>query len=350
LIHRFAQGLAIDALEARRNHTDAADRARTRGQFGSGAGGGFGLDLLQLALKLALALKHLLQLVEQLGLAATEQCRDLDESLLLLRNVGHCCSTGNRFDAAHARSDTAFGQDFEQPDIAGATHVGSAAQLGRECTHAQHPYPLAVFFAEQGHGTEIERLLHVHLMHFGLGVATDLRIDQGFDLRQLRAAHRLEMGKVEAQPLRRHQRAFLADMLAQYLAQRGMQQMGGRMVGHHRLPALAIHRCRKRVADRQRARIQGTDMAVKLVGELVGIADHEALSRTPGQHTGIAHLPAGLGVERGLVEHHDGALTGTDARHRAAIDHQRQHFASVSGKALIPAEPGRRQRAKQLPG
>ncbi len=38
-------------------------------------------------------------------------------------------------------------------------------------------------------------------------------------------SHRLEMREIKPQPVRRHQRAFLLDMRAQHLAQRGMQQM-----------------------------------------------------------------------------------------------------------------------------
>src|SRR3546814_8954491 len=82
-------------------------------------------------------------------------------------------------------------------------YVGAATQLGREFAHAQHPHPLAVFFAEQGHGAEIERLLHVHLMHFGLGIAADLRVDQGFDLGQLLVADRSEEHTSELQSLMR---------------------------------------------------------------------------------------------------------------------------------------------------
>src|SRR3546814_21037652 len=66
-------------------------------------------------------------------------------------------------------------------------------------------------------------------------------------------------------------------MLAGHFAQRRMQQMGGGMVDHDRLPPIAIDGGSHAVTNRQRARLQHTDMAVKLIGELAGIADHETL-------------------------------------------------------------------------
>src|SRR3546814_2488682 len=91
-----------------------------------------------------------------------------------------------------------------------------------------------------------------------------------------------------------------------------MQQMGGGMVDHDRLPPIAIDGGSHTVTNRQRARLQHTDMAVKLIGELAGIADHETLTDTDAQRSGIADLPARIGVERRLVKHHDGILTGRD--------------------------------------
>src|SRR3546814_16549626 len=117
---------------------------------------------------------------------------------------------------------------------------------------------------------------------------------------------------------------------------------------YERWPPIAIDGGSHAVTNRQRARLQHTDMAVKLIGELAGIADHETLTDTAAQRSGIADLPARLGVERRLVEHHDGILTGRDTLDGAAIDDQRQHRACLRNQRVVTAELRRRQRAEHF--
>ena len=52
----------------------------------------------------------------------------------------------------------------------------------------------------------------------------------GEDFRFLAVGHGLEMGEVETQPLRSHQGTLLGHMIAQYLAQGGMYEVGGGMI------------------------------------------------------------------------------------------------------------------------
>ena len=56
----------------------------------------------------------------------------------------------------------------------------------------------------------------------------------------------LRMREVEAQPIRRDQRAFLRDVIAEHLAQRLVQQMRRRMVGADLSAARVIDRERER--------------------------------------------------------------------------------------------------------
>src|SRR3546814_10732381 len=123
--------------------------------------------LFHFTLKLPLPLQQLLQLVDDLGLAATEQSRNLGQTLLFVGNVGQCRRAGHRLDAANARRDTTFRQYLEQADIAGMAYVGAATQLGREFAHAQHPHPLAVFRSEE-HTSEIQSLLRISYAVFCL--------------------------------------------------------------------------------------------------------------------------------------------------------------------------------------
>ena len=73
-------------------------------------------------------------------------------------------------------------------------------------------------------------------------ILQDVAVDARLDLLQLLGGQRLGMGKVEAQPVGRDQRAGLAGMLAQHGVQLGVQQVGGGVVAHDVAPALDIHR------------------------------------------------------------------------------------------------------------
>ena len=122
--------------------------------------------------------------------------------------------------------------DLEQADVTGARHVRAAAQFGRGLAHAQHAHAIAVLLAEQRHRAEIQRFLHVHVVHFGRMVVADFGVHPALDLGQLAGTERSEMGEVEAQTVGRDQRTLLGDVIAEHAAQGGMQQVRGRVVEH----------------------------------------------------------------------------------------------------------------------
>ena len=76
------------------------------------------------------------------------------------------------------------------------------------------------------------------------------------------------MGEIEAQPVGRDQRALLRDMVAEHLAQRLVQQMGGGMVGADRGAARVIDLQLERRADRERALLD-LDVMDEEVAELL---------------------------------------------------------------------------------
>src|SRR3546814_11876897 len=83
---------------------------------------------------------------------------------------------GQCLDPAHAGGDTAFGHDLEQADVARATDVGAATQLGGTLAHPQYPDLVAVLLAEQGHGAEIQPPTHAHRLDFVVVVGTHLSV------------------------------------------------------------------------------------------------------------------------------------------------------------------------------
>jgi hypothetical protein len=99
-----------------------------------------------------------------------------------------------------------------------------------------------VLFAEQAIAPNSMRFLHSHVMHFGLRIAADLGVHPGLDQAELLGRDGLEVGEVEAQAIRCHQRALLLHVGAQHFAQGGVQQVGGGVVedrGGTRSPSTA---------------------------------------------------------------------------------------------------------------
>ncbi len=96
----------------------------------------------------------------------------------------------------------------------------AAAQLEAVARHLDHPHRIAVLLAEQRHGAPIDGvpIRHKPLRH--LFVRPNLLVHQPLDFLQLTVAQRPAVREVEAQPVRRHQRAGLRDVLTQHGAQR----------------------------------------------------------------------------------------------------------------------------------
>ena len=71
-------------------------------------------------------------------------------------------------------------------------------------------------------------------------VAIDLFVHDALDVAPLVVGERLEVREVEAQPIRRDERAGLAHVRAQPLAQRGVQQVRGGVVAARRIASVGI--------------------------------------------------------------------------------------------------------------
>src|SRR3982074_2328103 len=88
---------------------------------------------------------------------------------------------GDGLDATHARRNATLIHDLQEPDIAGAMYVRSAAELLAEIRNAYYAYLVAVLFTKQSHGACSDSLVERHDLGFNLNVAQDLLIDQSLD-------------------------------------------------------------------------------------------------------------------------------------------------------------------------
>ena len=143
-----------------------------------------------------------------------------------------------------------------------------------------------------------------------LGILQHDLVGDVLDPLELFRRDRLRMREVEAQPVGRHQRALLRDVIAEHLAQRLVQQMGRGMVGADRRAARVIDLELQRGAGLERALLDRADMHEQIAGLLLGVGDAEAhaLARviTPVSPT----WPPDFAIERRLVQHDRAALAG----------------------------------------
>src|SRR5581483_2776592 len=86
----------------------------------------------EIALELLALVEERLDALRGFGRAGSERGGDLAQRLFLLAHKGFGAGTGDDLDAAEAGADRALAHDLEQSDVAGAAHMGAAAELGRE--------------------------------------------------------------------------------------------------------------------------------------------------------------------------------------------------------------------------
>src|SRR5690606_29813000 len=187
-------------------------------------------------------------------------------------------------------------------------------------THGEYAHFVVVFFTKQCHGAGFTGFVDVHQTGGHFGVGTDLSVDDGFDLRNFFRLYAFQMREVNTQFVVRHQRAFLAHMLAQHFAQRGVQQVGRRVVNGGRLTFFSIDAGGQLVADFHTAFHQHAFVRMVFTFFAGGLhLEHHAIGF---QETGIAGLTTAFGVEGGFVQHQNGFVAGVQLLNRHTVFEQ----------------------------
>ncbi len=252
---------------------------------------------------------------------------------------------GQGLDAADAGGDAAFRHDLEQGDVAGAGDVGAAAQFhrigalaGQGLAQGQDANFLAVFLAEQGDRAGLDGLFWGHQLGRGRDVLADDRVHLVLDAGQFVFGHGGVVAEVEAHALGVDHLALLGDMGAEHVLQRGVQQVGGRVVGAGGRARAGLDRGRHGRADRQGRALGHLDRVNEEIGVLLGV-QHPAFAVGPDEAALVAGLTAAFAVEGGLVQDdldHLAGLGGLD-RHAVLQDGDDLAFA---GFRVIAGEPG----------
>ena len=216
--------------------------------------------------------------------------------------------------------------------------MGTAAQFdGEVAAHAQHTYLITVLLAEQGHGALGLGGLDIGFFGLDLGVLANLGVDDVFQLLQLLGLDRLEVAEVETQALTVDQRAFLLDVIAQHLTQRGVQQVGRGVVQRGGLAHAGLGFGLDAGADTQAALGHHTVVQEGAAG-LGGVAHVETHAST-FQVAAVADLATGLSVERGLIQHHHALFAFGEAVDRSTGLEQGNDLAAAAG-AFVTEEAG----------
>ena len=220
-----------------------------------------------------------------------------------------------------------------------ARYMGAAAQLDRVVTRFDHAHDLAVFFAEEGDRPGLLGLFARRLRRrYGL-VAQYLCVDEVLHAPDLLIGHRPEMAEVEPQPVGSHQRALLAHVVAEHLAQRPVQQMGPGVVAPYGVAALAGRSPpslpgRPRRSPRRDSRGEREPLHHR---RRVQDADTAGDRR---DRTGVAHLTAALGVEGSPVEEDLDQIGGVGACSPSMLANERStELEGRRGRAPPPRSP-----------
>jgi hypothetical protein len=176
--------------------------------------------------------------------------------------------------------------------------MGSTTKLRGEVAHAQHPYPIGIFLAEESHGARGLGVLQGHDAGLDRVILANYLVHPALDGPQLLATDGLEVGKVEAQPFGVHQRALLLNVIAQDLAQGRMHQVGGGVVEGRGAAPFRVHLGFQLIADAQFARLNPTDMPEYIPAQLLGIEHRQAHPFTR-QPAAVTDLATRLGIEGG---------------------------------------------------
>ena len=158
-------------------------------------------------------------------------------------------------------------------------------------------------------------------------------------MRQIVAGERLRIAEVEAQPVGGDQRALLFDMIAEHVAQRRVQQVGGGVIQGDVRPARGVDAGANAVVRIERAGDHAPVVQV-LAAALGGVFDFEDRAVLAAQGSGVADLPAGLGVERRGVEHDDAGVAFVKAFDGAAVAEQSDDAGIALGSGVASERHG----------
>ncbi len=148
-----------------------------------------------------------------------------------------------------------------------------------------------------------------------------------------------------------HRRASLLDVRAEYLAQRGMQQVRAGVVAADCVAALAVDDGVDAVAEGEWLLQHGFVRAHALYGsDAADDLGNGGVAVRGSEPARVADLAAGVGVEAGVIEDDFDFIAGGGSGNTCAVLDDGEHFAVGRSELLVAFEDGLRQIAKGRAG
>ena len=136
----------------------------------------------------------------------------------------------------------------------------------------------------------------------------DVGVHFGFDGGDIGGGQRSRVRIVEAEAVGGDEAALLGDMLAEAMAQRGVEEVGGAVIGADPGAAFDVDRLVEGVAGLDAADGDFGVERVKLAERLRRVLNDSGEAVERAQLSGVADLPPALAVEGGLIEEDDDAV------------------------------------------
>ena len=266
----------------------------------------------------------------------------VDDALGVVQQLQHA-HAGGRFDSSDTGRYRGLGDDLDHADLGSVGDVGAAAELDR-VAHGADADDVAVLLAEQRHRALVLGLGDRQLLDLDRMALQNHPVDLILHLLDLLLGHRGEVAEVEAAAVLVVVGTGLMDVGAQHLAQRQLQQVADRVVGHDAAAAQLVDPGGDGVAGVKAALLHNADVHEVALVVLLGVLNCKDILAADDD-AGVAHLAAGLAVEGGLVEDDGRLLALLDAVGKAAVAHDGQDRGLLLQR-LVAGELGRRQRGQ----
>ena len=210
-----------------------------------------------------LLLEQLLHPLGHLGRRHPQEGGGAAQGGLLVADAVEAGHAGDGLDAAQVGADGALAQDLDGPDGAQGVDVGAAAQLDRPVARPRSTRTTSPYFSPKKAmaPSRSASSLDISVALTAL-VGDDLLVGQVLDPLQLLGGDRRVVAEVEPQPVGRHQRAGLLDVVAQHLPQGPVEQVGAGVVAADGLPPVGV--------DRGGGLLAGADLALHHPGRRGG--------------------------------------------------------------------------------
>ena len=108
--------------------------------------------------------------------------------------------------------------------------MGTAAELGRKVSHANHTDLVAVLFSEQCLSAFLLRILDAHNLGLNRVSRLNLAVHEFLNLLDFRRGERRKVREIKAQSVRAHKASSLVHVVAEHLAKRLVEKVGAGVI------------------------------------------------------------------------------------------------------------------------